>query len=390
MLSHIAYNNAMDKKFQHYDLKLINPPFASDATDLIVELERLRSKFIASSTPKHIFFEVKRIFHLLESIASARIEGNRTTIAQYIETKLSPSKQPNEAIREIENMEKALDFIEENVEHSPIDRAFLSEIHKITTANLTKEGSSTPGEYRRSGVSIVGSRHIPPDPIKVHDYMEELFKFINDNDAHKYDLIKTALSHHRFVWIHPFDNGNGRTVRLLTYAMLIKQGFSLHNGRIINPTAVFCSDREQYYNLLSAADDGSDKGLLNWCSYMLNGLKNEIVKIDRLCDYQYLKKTILLPTLDFALQRKLITDIERKILHLSIENDELTNSDVRKTVPQFSKVHISRLITSLKEKKMLCAVKEKARKYLKSFYNNYLLRGVISLLGENGFLPKED
>ena len=40
-----------------------------------------------------------------------------------------------------------------------------------------------------------------------------------------FDLIKVAIAHHRFVWIHPFGNGNGRVVRLLTYALLIKYGF---------------------------------------------------------------------------------------------------------------------------------------------------------------------
>lgn len=43
--------------------------------------------------------------------------------------------------------------------------------------------------------------------------MEELFDFINAEDSPKYDLLKTAIAHHRFVWIHPFGNGNGRTVK---------------------------------------------------------------------------------------------------------------------------------------------------------------------------------
>jgi hypothetical protein len=37
---------------------------------------------------------------------------------------------------------------------------------------------------------------------------------------------------------------NGRTVRLFTYAMLVKTGFNVNVGRIINPTAVFCSYRK--------------------------------------------------------------------------------------------------------------------------------------------------
>ena len=78
-------------------------------------------------------------------------------------------------------------------------------------------------------------------------YMQELVGFINRADARKYDLIKVALAHHRFGWIHPFGNGNGRVVRLLTYALMIKYGFNVKaGGRVLNPTAVFFSPRARY------------------------------------------------------------------------------------------------------------------------------------------------
>ena len=52
--------------------------------------------------------------------------------------------------------------------------------------------------------------------------MQELIDFVNKEDTPKYDLLKIAIAHHRFVWIHPFENGNGRVVRLFTYALLLK------------------------------------------------------------------------------------------------------------------------------------------------------------------------
>lgn len=78
-------------------------------------------------------------------------------------------------------------------------------------------------------------------------------------------------------------------------------------GRIINPTVVFCNNRENYYRYLSLADDGSDESLLSWCEYVLDGLKNEISKIDKLLDYEFLAKNILFPAVDFALEREYIT-----------------------------------------------------------------------------------
>ena len=265
-----------------------------------------------------MFFQLKELFHMLESIGSARIEGNRTTLAEMIETRLEGSAPVNEDIREILDMEDAMDFIDEHARTNPIDRAFICKLHKLTVEGLKPppdgEGDRTPGVYRRENVRISRSDFVPPDFLQVNDYMDELVRFINKEDAPKYDLIKTAISHHRFVWIHPFMNGNGRTVRLLTYALLVKQEFHVDTGRILNPTAVFCSDRDKYYQCLSAADSGREKDIAGWCEYVLSGLKQEIEKIDRLLEYDFLRKKIITPGINYAQERKLITDMERQDL----------------------------------------------------------------------------
>lgn len=132
--------------------------------------------------------------------------------------------------------------------------------------------------------------------------MNELIDFVNREDSPKYDLLKAAIAHHRFVWIHPYGNGNGRTVRLFTYAMLVKTGFNVIIGRIINPTAVFCSNRNNYYNFLSEADKGTDEGIMTWVEYVLKGLEEEIEKIDKLSEYTFLRKEVLLPTISHSLE----------------------------------------------------------------------------------------
>ena len=75
--------------------------------------------------------------------------------------------------------------------------------------------------------------------------------------------------------------------------MLVKQGFNVNLGRIVNPTAIFCNDRDLYYKYLSKADTGSKNGIIEWSEYVLSGLKTEIEKIDKLLDYKYLSKNIL-------------------------------------------------------------------------------------------------
>ena len=382
----------MIQVFNHTDLKLVEPSFGSKLTDLIIELDYLRKKRLGGTTHPFVFFQLKNVFHTLESIGSARIEGNRTTIAEYIETKLSESDQLNQNILEIENMTKALNFIDENIAQIKINRLFLSELHKITVNSLLPppdgEGDKSPGQFRKTEISIVGSTHKPPPPYLVDSYMEELFNFINSDDSPKYDLLKTAIAHHRFVWIHPFTNGNGRTVRLLTYAMLVKQGFKLDTGnRIINPTAIFCSDRNKYYDFLSKADSGNDSDILGWIEYMLTGLKDEIEKVDKLLDYFYLQDNILIPALKHSLDVKLITDSEFKILKKTIEVQVLQAGNLKDILPNKIPAEVSRNIRQLKNKKMLATEHENARKYVISFVNNYLLRGIIKQLDENGFLP---
>src|SRR3990167_706699 len=129
-------------EFRHYELKLVEPTFSSPLTDLIIELNHLRKKRLIGSTHARVFFQLKEIFHTLESIGSARIEGNNTTIAEYIETKLEPQSAVSEDIKEIQNIEKAMEFVEANVKDFPINRLFISEIHKmiVNTLSLTKEG----------------------------------------------------------------------------------------------------------------------------------------------------------------------------------------------------------------------------------------------------------
>jgi Fic family protein len=169
--------------------------------------------------------------------------------------------------------------------------------------------------------------------------------------------------------------------------MLVKLGFNVDAGRILNPTAVFCSSRENYYHYLAEADRGTEAGILNWCEYMLKGLKDEIEKIDKLLDYEFLKKEILMPTIDYSVERQYITDIESKVLKQVIQKQAIQASDLKDIFKGKVSAEVSRQIKKLIDKKMLQSEKEKSRKYVIRFDNNYLLRGIVKMLGEKGFLP---
>lgn len=389
----------MCSSFKHYDLGLIKPSFDSELTNLVVELEGLRNKVLRGTTRPFMFFQIKEIFHLLESLGSARIEGNNTTIAEIIETRIeeiNTRKTPSKI--EIDNLQNAMEFIDENIDDHPINQFFIRELHKIVVKDLPLppqgEGDSTPGKYRNYSVKIKKSSHQPPGlESQVQSYMDELIDFIQKDDSPKYDLIKTALVHHRFMWIHPFGNGNGRTGRLVTYAMLVKQGFNIKSGKLINPTAIFCLDRDLYNEKLAVADSGSEIGLSEWCEFVLAGLKSEIEKIDKLLDYKFFREHIVIPALKISLERKLITPTEENILRWTISNKSQTvvNSDIRKNVlKNKSTQQISNVIKGLVERKMLMPFNDSPRKYYLRFDNNYLLRGIMQVLKEKDFLPLPD
>lgn len=221
--------------------------------------------------------------------------------------------------------------------------------------------------------------------------MDELFLFLNEEHPQRYNLIKVALAHHRFVWVHPFSNGNGRTVRLFTYALLLHYGYGLdHSAGIVNPTAIFCSDREQYYTLLEGADTGEKVKLLDWCEYVLGGLKQEIEKVNRLCDYDYVSRAILQPAVDYTYERRHINKEEYQVLLQAIKIGEVQNSQLKPLFPKKSASSISHLIKQLLEKKMLVKTPENSRKYVISFRGNLLLRGVMRAFDQEGFLPLKE
>ncbi|AWI75103.1 cell filamentation protein Fic [Parazoarcus communis] len=377
--------------FNHHDLRLLNPAFDSPLVDVVTELEHLRRLRLEGSTPAPVFFQLKHIFHMLESLGSARIEGNHTTLADYVESRLEAQPAAlDDHLREMANIEEAMAYIEEHFEPGQdVSEHFVRELHAMAVEQLEREGDATPGAYRQGPVKISRSEHLPPEAVMVSQYMSELVSFINRADAAKYDLIKVALAHHRFAWIHPFGNGNGRVVRLLTYTLLIKYGFNVKaGGRVLNPTAVFCNDRDRYYAMLGRADTGAAEGLEAWCVYVLEGMLDELRKVDRLTDRNYLVDSILTPALHYARDRELVTQLEEQVLLVTARAGMVKASDLKEVMPGMNETQRTYQIRKLVERRMLAPIRDGARQYTVGFSNSFLIRGVIRALSAEGFIPE--
>lgn len=372
-------------------ISIPEPSWGSDLVNIILDLEKLRTKRLGGDVPPYIFFQLKEIFHILETLGSARIEGNNTTLSEYVE-KIIEKNIKDESDDEISNLENAIDFIENNTDQDTIlNRAFISEVHKILTKGLTPpptgEGSKYPGELRNHNVKIKSSGHTPPEYFILPEYFEKFVEFINLPHKEQNQLLMVAIAHHRFEYIHPFDNGNGRMGRLLNYAFLIKLGFQVKNGRIINPSSVFYTDRDKYYDMLSRTDSLKHEDILAWCEYFLLGLKNEIEKIDSLLDKEYVQKEVLLPMLKIALESQHITRQEFDILEYLIRKDEMAMKSEELSILGINDSKRKAIVMGkLKDKGMIIPLTEGGRIYTIKFVNNYLLRSIMNVLKEKGFV----
>lgn len=376
----MCYNTVM--------IKTPEPQYNSKLTDIIIQLEHLRGRTVSGSTSQQIFIQLKNLFHIIEALSSARIEGNHTTLAGFVE-KRAAGEQANESMKEIINLMKALDFIDEHIGNTQIDRDFMLELHKIVVGGLTREGDDHVGGFRSKDVAIANSQHMPPSHYDVAGLMRELIEYIDADTSSRDELLKIALAHHRFVWVHPFGNGNGRTVRLITYAMLCKKGYIEPNAlRLFNPTAVFAGNRHKYYDMLELADSGTDKGLLTWSEYFLSGIKDETEKTLRLADGSFVNNKLLRPAIGRLNAAGVLTSLESSILERAVRKTTIKAADIADLWDKdVTSGAIANQIRKMREAGYLIALKEGGREYSINFIDNRLTRLVLDQMEAEKLLP---
>lgn len=365
------------------------PEFDSDLTKTILELEHLKNRPLKNTTNESIFLQLKNLLHAVEAVTSARIEGNHTTIASYIEKRDDDSHKNDEQIIEISNLIDGLDFIDKYVMEEPISADFIKELHRIVVGGLTHEGDKRAGAWRDEPRYIANAKHQPPEPYDVPDLMRELINYINSNEGEQYDLLKIAIANHRFVWIHPFGNGNGRTDRLMTYALLCKKGYIAPNKmRLFNPTAIFAGDRNKYYDMLALADDYKDEHILEWCEYFLSGVRDEIKKSESLADAEFVNKKILLPSVDRMEKAGVVSKLESNILGRAIRLGAIKAGNIKDLWGrEVTSVAIAQQIKKLRDRNLIKATHEGGREYEISFENSELTRVTLEQMDLTGLLP---
>lgn len=168
---------------------------------------------------------------------SNAIEGNTLTRKEtqlVIEENLTSSSKPLRNYIEAVNHAKAFCKILELIEGGfNLDEKAILDIHRTILIGLD---DTNAGFYRNCRVRISGSNTILPNPLKIPELMEDFYRWLSENINN--EPITAIMAHLKFVSIHPFTDGNGRTARLLMNALLLKYGYA---PIIVRPT-----DRKKY------------------------------------------------------------------------------------------------------------------------------------------------
>jgi Fic family protein len=161
----------------------------------------------------------------------------------------------------VAQFDMVLDLIEEVTR---TDRPFRLRVSAILSLHRRAlEGlSAYAGTTRPGDVSIGKSKHTPPAAHLVPELLEEMCDYVNEKWSEATALHLCAYVMWRLNWIHPFVDGNGRTSRAVSYYVLCaKLGYVLPGHETV-PEQI-AADKEPYYVALEAADEESEKGVVD-------------------------------------------------------------------------------------------------------------------------------
>ena len=185
------------------------------------------------------------------SYASNKIEGNPLTENQANEViERDEHKHFLKPEQEIRNYFLALNLLEEKLEkREKFSKKMILEVQAMVEKGASKEkiglrGQMPPGVLFAVYDSVSGRPdYIPPEYIDVPGLLDELVDYVNTTDDHP--LIIAAVVHYQLVTIHPFEDGNGRTARLMSGYILDFYGYGF--GGLGSLEEYFAYDSDEYY-----------------------------------------------------------------------------------------------------------------------------------------------
>ncbi|MBI5399841.1 Fic family protein [Candidatus Saganbacteria bacterium] len=223
-------------------------------SELFKEIDRKKALIDqARPLPAIILDKLTEYLDIEWTYNSNAIEGNTMTRQEtmlILKEGLTISGKSMREHLEVTNHKNAIDYLAELLTKvEPITQKDVKRIHFLVLEGINNENA---GKYRSVEVYISGTTYLPPKPAEVPELMLDFSKWLVERqelqDLHPVKL--AAEAHYKFVTIHPFIDGNGRTARLLMNLILMKYGY---------PIAVLeceTDKRKRYYQAIRTGHTG--------------------------------------------------------------------------------------------------------------------------------------
>lgn len=200
-----------------------------------------------------------------EAIYSSQMEGVATTrkvAKEMLRKKMTPKDKSQQMIA---NNYQTIQFI---VSHKDalLTPELLLQIHQLMTEH-TMQNPQEAGCFRSNNDVVVENGithetvHIPPTYEEIPNFVEDLCRFFNEQDAPQFihPIIRGIIIHFMVAYVHPFADGNGRTARALFYWYMLKQGYWL--TEYLSISRVIAKSKKSYEKaFLYTEADGMDMG----------------------------------------------------------------------------------------------------------------------------------
>jgi len=263
-------NNEISKATKEIENKIKDLGFNKNKYQYLKEsdavlLQDLKESYKSwlESTPDSIKSKTNENFMIRFTYHSNAIEGNRLTLRQtalILKDKVIPSGVTADDYNEAINGRECLDYIK--AYKKEFSKSLMLKVNEILTKNTN---IIYGGRIRFFPVEIQGSNHQPPEAKDVQGHINNMIKWFskNKNKLHPFEL--AVILHHKITWIHPFEDGNGRTARTMMNFILMKKGYPMFFIPI--------KKREEYYFTLEEADKGNYS---NYVAMMLNLIVDQV------------------------------------------------------------------------------------------------------------------
>ncbi|SFS86910.1 Fic family protein [Mucilaginibacter polytrichastri] len=254
--------------------------------DIIKDVESLKNQIDAMRPlPADVEGRVMQKLRLDWNYNSNAIEGNKLNYGEttaLLMHGITAKGKPLKDHLDIQGHNEAINYLIGLVKDPrPITETDIRTLHEIilgepkviqaeTTEGLPTTKTMIVGDYKKLPNHVrtkTGEIHYYATPEEVPAKMEELMNWYYEalNNSQINPVVVSALFHHKFVAIHPFDDGNGRMARILMNLILMRSGYPV--------TVIKTDNKDNYYALLSRADVGD-----NWpfIEYIVERAKNSL------------------------------------------------------------------------------------------------------------------